>query len=287
MRPTIHALCALALTILVAACGPQAAPGSNPVPGSTGASPQAAASPAPPIQGELRVFAAASLTDAFNELGKTFESQNPGSTVVFNFGPSTGLRTQIENGATADVYASADQTQMERARTGGLLAGDPQTFANNVLVVIAPASNPGNVQTLQDLGRPGLRFVMTNSQVPVGAYTLQVLDSLGKEPAYGADFAQRVRANVRSEEEDVRSLVAKVTLGEADAGVVYASDVTPQVASQVKTIPIPDANNVIAAYPIAVVKDVRQAALAQRFVQFVLSDAGQATIAKWGLRRAR
>jgi molybdate transport system substrate-binding protein len=250
MRPAIHTLCALALAILAAACGPQPAPISNPGTGSTGASPQAAASPAPAIQGELRVFAAASLTDAFNELGRAFESQNPGSTVVFNFGPSTGLRTQIENGATADVYASADQTQMERARTGGLLAGDPQTFANNVLVVIAPASNPGNIQTLQDLGRPGVRFVMTNSQVPVGAYTLQVLDSLSKEPGYGAEFAQRV-------------------------------------AAQVKTIPIPDANNVIAAYPIAVVKDARQAELAQRFVQLVLSDAGQTTIAKWGLRRAR
>jgi molybdate transport system substrate-binding protein len=295
MKTAVPALSACILAVILVACGPQPAPqGSAPAAssssgaGSPVASPQPVTSPAAAAQaGELRVFAAASLTDAFTEIGKTFESQNPGSTIVFNFGPSTGLRTQIENGATADVFASADQSQMERARSAGLIAGEPQSFANNVLILITPVSNPGNIQTIQDLARPGIRLVMTNAQVPVGAYTLQMLESLSKDPAYGADFSQRVRANVRSEEEDVRSLVAKVNLEEADAGIVYVSDVTPQVAARVRTIQIPDAYNVIAAYPIAVVKDAKQPDLAARFIQLVLSDAGQNAIAKWGLRRAR
>jgi molybdate transport system substrate-binding protein len=234
--------------------------------------------------GEIRVFAAASLTDAFSQLGPVFESRNPGSRVVYNFGPSSGLRVQIENGAPADVFASADEAQMDLARTARVIAGEPQTFVRNELVLIVPRDNPGRIQSLADLARPGLRLVTTNPQVPIGAYTRQMLATMSQDPTFGADFSQRVLANVRSEEDTVRAVVAKVTLGEADGGVVYTSDVTPQVAPEVQTIVVPPHFNVIATYPIALVQGTRQPALAQRFVDLVLSSDGQAVLAGWGFQ---
>jgi molybdate transport system substrate-binding protein len=243
---------------------------------------------APAAQGgELTVFAAASLTDAFNELGPLFESQQPPARVVFNYGPSSGLRTQIENGAPADVYASADEAQMDLARQSGVVAGEPQVFARNALVLITPRDNPGRIEALHDLARPGLRLVTTGQQVPIGAYTRQVFGALSQDPAYGADFAERVHANVRSEEDNVRAVVAKVVLGEADGGIVYSSDVTPRVAPEVRQIAIPEQFNVVATYPIAVVQGARQAALAQRWLDLVLSASGQTILAQHGFQRTR
>lgn len=233
---------------------------------------------------ELNVFAAASLTDAFNELGGVFESQQPGVRVVFNYGPSSGLRTQIEQGAPADVFASADEAQMRLAQQNGVIAGEPRVFARNELVLITPHDNPGGIATLADLARPGLRLVTTGPQVPIGAYTRQLLQTLSADPAYGADFAERVLANVRSEENDVRAVVAKVALGEADGGIVYSSDVTPRVASEVRQIAIPPEVNIIATYPIAVVRGARQPELAERWIALVLSDTGQQALARWGFR---
>ncbi len=243
---------------------------------------------APVLQGgDLNVAAAASLTDAFEELGALFESQNPGTRVVFNFGPSSGLRTQIEQGAPADAFASADQAQMDLAVANGVIAGEPRVFARNVLVLVLPHDNPGRISALADLARPGLRLVSTAPQVPIGAYTRQMLQAASQDPAYGADFADRVLANVRSEELDVRALLNKIVLGEGDGGVVYATDVTPQVAPEVQVIAIPEAFNVIASYPIAVVQGARQPALGQRFVDLVLSDAGQAVLGKYNFQPAR
>jgi len=236
---------------------------------------------------ELTVFAAASLTDAFTELGGIFESQQPGSRVRFNYGASSQLRLQLEQGARGDVFASADQPQMEQARAAGLVAGEPRVFASNLLVLITPRDNPGSIGTLEDLARPGLRLVTTGLQVPIGAYTRVMLDRASRDSAYGADFAARVLANVRSEEDTVRAVVAKVQLGEADGGVVYTSDLTPAVAPEVQAIAIPEQLNVIATYPIAVVRDTRQAAQAQRFVDLVLSDTGQGVLAHYGFQPPR
>ncbi|HWP28012.1 MAG TPA: molybdate ABC transporter substrate-binding protein, partial [Chloroflexota bacterium] len=237
--------------------------------------------------GEVYVFAAASLTDAFGELGGLFESQHPGSRVVFNFGPSSGLRTQIEQGARADVFASADQAQMDQARANGVIAGEPRVFARNVLVLVVPRDNPGRITSLEDLARPGLRLVATAPQVPIGAYTRQMLQRLSQDPAYGPDFADRVLANVRSEELDVRAVLAKIVLGEGDGGIVYATDITPQVAPEVHTIAIPEAFNVVATYPIALVQGARQPALGERFIALVLSDAGQAVLARYNFQPVR
>jgi molybdate transport system substrate-binding protein len=245
-----------------------------------------ASAPAAAQNGELTVFAAASLTDAFDELGDLFESQQPGSRVRFNYGASSQLRTQLEQGARGDVFASADQAQMDQARGAGLIAGETPPFARNRLVLITPRDNPGRIDTPADLARPGLRLITTGPQVPIGAYTHQVLAQLGDDPAYGADFAMRVLANVRSEEDNVRAVVAKVQLGEADGGIVYTSDVTPAVAPEVRTIAIPEAVSVVATYPIAVVQGTRQPALAQRFIALLLSEDGQAVLARYGFQPA-
>lgn len=253
--------------ILFAAC----APTSTAVPALTAPAPR-----------ELTVFAAASLTDAFQEIGKQFEANHPGVKVAFNFGASNALRTQLEQGGRADVFASANKTEVENARKAGLTDSGGKIFTNNRLVVIVPSDNPGNVETLQDLAKPGLKFVMAEKGVPVGTYTLQMLDKMSADSEYGAEFGPTVLKNVVSQEQNVKAVVAKIALGEADAGVAYVSDVTPDVVSKIKTIPVPDQFNQIASYPIVVLKDAPQSELAKEFVAFVLAaDGGQAILERW------
>lgn len=145
-----------------------------------------------------------------------------------------------------------------------------------------PSDNPGQVTTLKDLAKPGLKFVMAEQGVPVGKYTLQMLEKMSADSAYGADFQNNVLKNVVSQEQNVKAVVAKIALGEADAGVAYVSDVTPEVASKIKTIAVPDSFNQIASYPIVVLKDAPQSELAKEFVTYVLApDGGQAVLAKW------
>lgn len=244
-------------------------------------SPPATATAPPALSGELNVFAAASLTDAFSEIGQAFQKTNPRVTVKFNFAASTALRTQIEQGARADIYASADQAQMDHARKANVINGADQLFVKNKLVMIYPISNPGKVSTLHDLARPGLKFVLTDRNVPIGAYARTALEKMAADPAFGADFDDKVLANLRSEEANVRAVVTKVQLGEADAGIVYASDVTPAVAKDIQSMLIPDTFNTTATYPIAVVRDTRNRAAAQAFIAFVRSAQGQAILKKW------
>ncbi len=228
------------------------------------------------------MFAAASLTDAFTELGPAFAERNPGATVVFNFGASSTLRTQLEQGAPADVFASADGRQMDLAREAGLIVGEPVVFAQNRLVIIVPKANPGEVMGPRDLARSGLKLVIAAPEVPIAVYTREMLDRMARDPAFGPDFAQRVLANVVSEEPNVRQVVAKVQLGEADAAVVYSSDVTPRVAPDVQVIAIPDEYNVIASYPIAATSRASRPELAQSWIELVLAPAGQAVLARYG-----
>jgi molybdate transport system substrate-binding protein len=231
----------------------------------------------------LTVFAAASLTDAFREIGQEFESGRPDIQVTLNFAGSQQLALQIEQGAQADVFASANQRYMDRLVTGGLVAPDaPTTFARNQMVVILPAENPGQVETLHDLARPGLKLILAGEQVPVGAYARQVLDQMSSDPAYGAGYKEAVLANVISNEENVRQVVAKIQLGEADAGIVYCSNVTPALAGKLGEIDIPDRFDVTATYPIAVLEAVPDDELAQQFVQFVLGPEGQLILERWG-----
>jgi len=234
-----------------------------------------------PMTGEVTVFAAASLTDAFNEIGERFRAANPGARVAFNFAASTQLVTQLDQGARADVFASADQTQMDRAKRAGLVDGAEIVFARNRLVLIAPANNPGGISGPTDLARPGLKIVTSQPDVPIGVYTQDMLDRMSRDPAFGPGFKDRVSANVVSLEANVRQIVAKVQLGEADAGIVYRSDVTPQAAPQLRVFDIPDDFSTVATYPIAAVRGAPNSVGGAAFVAFVLSPVGQGILTKW------
>lgn len=249
----------LLLVLLLSACGAKAAP--------------------LPEARTLTVFAAASLTDAFGEIGQAFEAAHPGVTVTLNFANSQALRTQIEEGAPADVFASANTKEMEALVAAGLAAADaPQIFLTNKLVVILPADNPAALETLGDLARPGIKLVLAAEEVPVGKYARQALDLMNA--AFGADFKEQVMANVVSNEDNVKQVVAKVQLGEADAGLVYTSDAV--AAPDLKTIAIPAELNVVATYPIAALADSADTDLAAQFIAYVLSAQGQAILAAWG-----
>ena len=227
----------------------------------------------------LNVFAAASLTDAFTEIGKNFEAANPEATVTFNFAGSQALRTQIEEGAPADVFASANKTEMDTLVADGFIAqGTPQVFLSNKLVVILPADNTAALTKLEDLVKPGIKLVLAAEEVPVGKYARQALDQMNGQ--FGTDFKDKVLANVVSNEDNVKQVVAKVQLGEADAGIVYTSDAV--AAPELKTIEIPVELNVIAQYPIAILTKSANADLADAFLEYVLSSNGQSVLQKWG-----
>lgn len=254
------------LCILLVACGNSTTTSNTPTP-----------TPAPVT---LNVFAAASLTESFTEIGTAYQQQHPNVTVKFNFNGSQILEQQIANGAPADVFASADQTNMQKASDAGLV-NTPQVFVKNRLVVIIPTSNPGNITSLKDLARKGVKIDLEATAVPAGKYSRQALANMSQSPDYGSSYANEVLANVVSEEQNVKAVVQKVQLGEADAGFVYVTDVTAAVAGKVKTIDIPDPYNVIAQYPIATVKSSPHASDAQSFMDFILSPAGQAFLKKY------
>lgn len=226
---------------------------------------------------ELTVFAASSLTDAFNDLAQAFEDQNAGVVVVLNYAGSSQLAAQLIAGVDADVFASANAAQMQNVIDNGrVAAGAEKLFVSNRLTVIVPADNPAGISALADLAQPGVHLILAVEGVPVRAYTDDIV------AAQPAAFQKQFYGNLVSEEDNVRQVAAKVALGEADAGVVYTSDVTPDIAGQVQQIAIPDAQNVVATYPIAPLTDAPQPDLAQSFVAFVLSAEGQAILSRWG-----
>jgi molybdate transport system substrate-binding protein len=275
----------LAFALVLSACGATATATSVPTalpptetavpPTDTPVPPTATAAPR-----TLTVFAAASLTGSFGEIGKAIEAANPGVTVMFNFAGTQALATQLAQGAKADVFASANHTYMDNMVTANLVASGYKDFVTNVLEVILPANNPANLKTLQDLAKPGLKLVLEDKSVPAGAYSLTILDNLSKDATYGADFKTKVLANVVSNETDVKQVVAKVQLGEADAGIVYITDAI--AAPTLKTIVILTNYNVVAKYPIAALINAPQPQLAAAFVAYVLSADGQAILKKWG-----
>ncbi len=279
----------LVMAALLAACGPAAIPSLIPITvPTTVVSPTAVyptEAPLPPTATPeprtLTVFAAASLTDAFTEIGNSYESAHPGVTVVLNFAGSQTLSTQIIQGAIADVFASANHTEMDKVVAANLIQKDaPKDFLTNKLLVVLPLNNTANIQTLQDLARPGLKLVLADTTVPAGKYARQILDNMSKDPVFSPDFTTKVLANVVSNEIDVKQVVAKIQLGEADAGIVYISDSV--AAPDLLTIEIPTEINVIARYPIAALTGVAQFELASEFIAYVLSVDGQAILKKWG-----
>lgn len=255
------------LFLVLSACGAQSTSST------TSASPTAA-----PVS--LTVFAASSLTNPFNDIKTAYHTAHPNVTITYNFNGSQALEQQLANGAPGDIFVSADLTNMQNASTANLV-GQSQVFAKNKLAVLIPTSNPAHLNSLKDLANPGVKIDVAASTVPVGKYTLQVLDKMGQSADYGTDYENSVKANFVSQEENDTAIVQKVQLGSVDAGFVYLTDVTPATEKQVTEIAIPDQFNVIAQYPIAVTKSSQHSSDAQAFIQYILSSAGQAVLSKY------
>ena len=228
----------------------------------------------------LTVFAASSLTDAFTEIGRAFD-EGTGSRTSFQFAGSQTLRSQLENGARADVYASAAAAQFDPLVKSGLVTG-AGPFARNRLVVIVPKRGAGRAKQLRDLAKPGVKLVIGDRNVPVGQYARSSLEAIAKAGLYGPDFAARVLGNVVSEETNARQVTLKVQLAEADAGIVYTTDVTPTVSPGVIQIAIPARFNPPVTYPIGVLEGSASKGAAGAFVAFVRGGEGQAILRKWG-----
>jgi len=217
----------------------------------------------------VTVFAAASLTAVFTGLGERFERDNPGTTVRFSFAGSADLVTQLTQGAPADVFASADETNMTRAVEAGLVDGAPTVFATNTLTIVTPPGNPDGVASFADLAKPGTAVVICAPQVPCGAATERVEEATG------------VRLSPVSEESAVTDVLGKVISGQADAGLVYRTDAR-RAGQQVTEVPFGAADDAVTSYPIAVLKDAADTAAARLFVDLVTGPQGRAALAEAG-----
>jgi molybdate transport system substrate-binding protein len=265
----------LIFAMFTTACGPPA-----PVPAEQGATNTEAGGVLPKTT--LNIFAAASLRDGFEEIGEQFAATYEGAEVIFNFAGSNQLATQIGEGAPADVFAAANRAQMQTAiDTGRIVSGTQQAFVRNRLVVVTPSDNPRGLATLEDLADPQVKIVFAAQAVPIGQYALDFLNKAEESGGLGDGYKQAVLANVVSFEENARSVLAKVALGEADAGIVYTSDAAA-AGEGVRKILIPDALNTVAEYPIAVLNDSPNEGLAQQFVEYVLGPEGQQVLEQYG-----
>lgn len=267
-RRLITTATSVAAALLLAACGSSSS-GSA---GSTASSaPSTAASSGAGLSGEIVVFAAASLTDSFETLGKQFQEKNPGTTVTFNFGPSSGLATQITEGAPADVFASASGKTMDTV-VAAKAAGTPTTFVKNVMEIAVPPGNPAGITQLADLAKPGVKVALCQPDVPCGTVAAKVFANA------------KLTVKPVTQEADVKATLSKVQLGEVDAGVVYVTDVLA-AGDKVKGIEIPADVNASTSYPIATLTASKNAALAQAFVDYVLSADGAAVLTEAGFQK--
>lgn len=231
----------------------------------------------------LTVFAAASLTSPFEYLAQVFEDQHPEVKVSLVLAGSQQLATQLREGARADVFASANHAQMDEVVASGLTQpGSLRDFTSSQLVLVVPSDNPAGIQNVADLAQPGSRLVLAAVEVPVGQYSLELLAKASQVGELGADFQERVLSNVVSYENNVKTVLAKVILGEADAGIVYSSDVGADLLDRVSRIEIPDRWNVTAAYPIVRLSQSNLSELADAFIQLTLSEQGQQILSDHG-----
>ena len=236
--------------------------------------------PARPPARQLTVLAAASLREAFFALGTAYERAVPGTVLTFSFDASSTLRAQIEQGAPVDAFASADLANAQAIVADGLAAGPLVPFAANGLVIVVPDTNPARIMTALDLARPGVTVVAAGDNVPISGYALEVLARLATQPGYPGDYAVRVAANVISKEDNVRAVLAKVELGEADAALVYVTDAAS--SSRVDTIAIPAAAQVTATYVAVSTSASREPAAAAAFVEWLAGPDSAAILAGFG-----
>ncbi len=253
---------AVAAPLLLAGCGSSGDNASNTTTTTGGSG---------GVTGDITVFAAASLTGTFTTLGKQFEAAHPGTKVTFNFGPSSGLATSINQGAPADVFASASTTNMDQVVSAGN-AADPKTFATNSMEIAVPPKNPANVTSVEDLAKSSVKVAVCQSEVPCGVVAAKVFSNAG------------IKVKPVTEEADVKSVLTKVVNDEVDAGVVYVTDVKA-AGDTVKGVVIPEKDNATTTYPIATVKASKNGTTADAFMAYVLSADGLAVLQKAGFAK--
>jgi molybdate transport system substrate-binding protein len=265
---------------LVAGCGSTAAP-------SSGASAQPSTEPSVPASSpasaaavDLTIFAAASLAGVLEEAKGAYETTHPGTTVTISTDSSAALATQIEQGAPADVFVSADTTNPKKLVDAGLSAGEAVTFAANKLTIVAPADNPARIASPADLARPGVKVIAAGDEVPISTYAKELVANLAKDPAYPAGFEAAYAANVVSKEDNVKAVIGKIEIGEGDAAIVYVTDA--KASTGVTTVNVPDAANVTARYAGIVVGASPDQEPARMFLGWLTGPDGQAVLARFG-----
>jgi molybdate transport system substrate-binding protein len=228
----------------------------------------------------ITVLAASSLKAALTAASTAYEGARPGATVTLSFDASSALRTKIEQGQPADVFASADVTNAQKLVDDGFAIGPPMPFAGDRLAIVVPNDNPARIASPADLARPGLRLIAAGESVPITVYADQLITALGRHGGYPADFATKVAANVASREDNVAAVLSKVALGEGDAGIVYWTDALG--SSSVKEIPLPAGVNVAVTYAAVVVKASSQPDTARAFLDWLSGPDGQAVLERYG-----
>jgi molybdate transport system substrate-binding protein len=278
--PSSVVIASVVLAVALAACSSGAAsPGTStaPVPAATEAT---IALTTPSATVDLTVYGASSLKGVLAQVKTAYEAAVPGTTLTIATGSSATLETQIEQGAPADVFLSADTKNPQKLVDDGFAAGDLVPFAGNLLTVVVPADNPGALKSPADLAKAGVKVIAAGADVPITKYATQLVANLAKEPGYPADFAAAYAANIVSMEVNVSALLSKIELGEGDAGIVYVTDAN--ASSKVATIDVPDTANVPATYAGVVVNGSAQATAATAFLDWLAGPDGQAILAGFG-----
>jgi molybdate transport system substrate-binding protein len=266
---------ALAISLLAAAC---THPGRSTAPGSPAGS--GAPASAAPMSHTLTILAAASLKAALDEAKAAYEAANPGTTLVITTDSSAALEAQLEQGAYADVFLSADAANPQKLVDGGFAEGESKVFAGNRLTIVVPTDNPGGIESWADLVKGGLKVIAAGEAVPITKYATQLIDNLAAQPDAPAGFAAAYAANIVSREENVKALIAKIELGEGGAGIVYVTDAA--ASTKVETVDVPEAANVPATYAGVVLKASDDILRAEGFLDWFAGPDGQAILAPHG-----
>jgi molybdate transport system substrate-binding protein len=276
-RPIVRRATPLFLAGVLAICGCTSGPTSP-------ASPAGRPATSSPGAAELTIYAAASLKAPLDAIQTAYEAAHPGTTLTIALDSSAALRTQIEQGAPADIFLSADTSNPKKLVDAGL-ANVSVVFAGNRLSIVVPATNPARLATPADLARAGVHIIAAGDEVPISVYAGQLIDRLAGLPDYPADFAASYAANTVSREDNVKAVIAKIELGEGDAGIVYATDA--KASSQVTVVAIPADANVAASYAGLVLKSSSQAAAGMAFLDWLVGPGGQSILASFGFEPQR